>query len=71
MVDHSRSSAQRLIPPGVLRLCVEGVDRYLAVIERVLDDPMLVAAWGARLTRVELVAAAGRGGLDLQVQVVT
>jgi hypothetical protein len=35
-----------------------------------LDDPLLVDAWGARLTRVELVANPGRDGLELQAQVV-
>ncbi|OLS97469.1 hypothetical protein BJF90_10040 [Pseudonocardia sp. CNS-004] len=57
-------------PPGARALRVRHDADRLEIIERALDDPMLVAAWGARLTRVELVAAADRDGLDLQVQVV-
>jgi hypothetical protein len=58
-------------PPGARALRVLHDADRVEVTERVLDDPMLVVAWGARLTRVELVAAVGRDGLDLQVQVVT
>ncbi len=42
----------------------------LEVTERVLDDPLLVDAWGGLLTRVELVVNPGRDGLELQAQAV-
>jgi hypothetical protein len=35
---------------------------------RAISPAVLVAAWGGRLIRVQLVAAAGREGLELQVQ---
>ena len=58
-------------PPGAGRaLRIRHDADRLEVSERVLDDPLLVAAWGARLTRVELVANPGRDSLELQAQVV-
>jgi Heparinase II/III-like protein len=58
-------------PPGAGRALRirHDADRF-EVSERVLDDPLLVDAWGPRLTRVELVANPGRDGLELHVQVV-
>jgi hypothetical protein len=57
-------------PPGAGRaLRIRHDADRIEVVELVLDDPLLVAAWGERLTRVELVAAAGRDGLELQAQV--
>jgi hypothetical protein len=57
-------------PPGAGRaLRIRHDADRIDVTERVLDDPLLVDAWGERLTRVELFAAAGRDGLGLQAQV--
>jgi hypothetical protein len=66
---HTEPGTLVVRPPGPGRaLRIRHDAERVEVTERLLDDPYLVAAWGPRLTRVELVA--GRGGLDLHAQVV-
>jgi hypothetical protein len=56
-------------PPGAGRaLHIRHDADRVDVTERELDDPYLCAAWGPRLTRVELVAGAGRDGLAMHAQ---
>jgi hypothetical protein len=68
------------VEPGRLVVRAPGAGRALHirhdadrvdVTERELDDPYLSAAWGPRLTRVELVAGAGRDGLAMHARAAT
>ncbi|MEJ3655070.1 heparinase II/III family protein [Actinomycetes bacterium KLBMP 9759] len=56
-------------PPGAGRgLRISHDADRIEVVERALDDPYLVAAWGPRLTRVELVAEPRRSELVLHTR---
>ena len=59
-------------PPGAGRaLHIRHDADRVDVTERELDDPYLSSAWGPRLTRVELVAGAGRDGLAMHARAAT